>query len=65
MFLGEPVVPAAVPNGEIVGVLLIGVGKLGACEGLDVNVAVSVGIGFQLNLGRCRRGSSDQKYCGG
>lgn len=50
MSFGESIVPAAVPNRQLVRVFLKGVGELRAGQSLNVNIAVLVGIGVQLRL---------------
>ena len=55
VLLAEPIVPAAVPCGQQVGVFLEGPGELRAGELLHVDIAVGVGIGLQLDLGLGRR----------
>src|SRR5215204_6021543 len=50
VFLRETVIPAAVPDHQLVGVLLPGSGKLSAGELLHVEITVRVGIGFEIRL---------------
>ena len=45
----EAVVPTAVPRRQHIGVLLIGIGELGAGQRLDVDVAVGIDIGAERN----------------
>jgi hypothetical protein len=59
MLLRQAIVPAAVPCSEIIGVFLIGVGELGASQGLNVNESLRIHIGreWDLSLGRSNRDS--------
>src|SRR5215207_4895181 len=66
VLLGKTVVPAAVPDHQLVGILLPGSGKLSAGELLHVEITVRVGIGFEIRLGSGRRaispsGSTDSR----
>src|SRR5215207_3406285 len=58
VFLRETVIPAAVPDHQLIGVLLPGSGKLSAGELLHVEITVRVGIGFEIRLGSGRRAIS-------
>src|SRR5215204_4042765 len=51
VFLRETVIPAAVPDHQLIGVLLPGSGKLSAGELFHVEITVRVGIGFEIRLG--------------
>ena len=52
MFVCQPIVPAAIPCGEKVGVLLIGVCELSARQFLNVDVSIGVDVGAELGLVR-------------
>src|SRR6202042_2376357 len=58
----QAVVPAAVPDGHEVSVFLKGVGELSASQLLDVQVALRIGIGGQLDLS-LRGSGAKQRHC--
>jgi hypothetical protein len=60
MFLGKPIVPTRIPVGERVGVFLISVGELVACERLHVDEPILVDIGIQTDR-RPRRAPALQR----
>src|SRR5271165_226052 len=57
----QPVVPAAVPDGHEVGVFLPGAGQLRAGQRLNVEIAVGVRIGFQIDL-RLRSADAEHRH---
>src|SRR5437867_4025393 len=59
MLAGKPIVPAAVPGGQPVGVLLPRPCQLGAGELLHVDEAIGVSIGAEIDLS-ARRG---RRHC--
>src|SRR5215471_4980008 len=55
VLLSQSVVPAAVPDRQIIGVFLIGVRELSTGERLDIDITVLVCIGGQIDLSDGRR----------
>jgi hypothetical protein len=62
MFSGEAVVPTAVPGREPVGIALPRIGKLSASQRLDIEIAVGIDIGAEVNL-RLRGKTRQPKTC--